>query len=257
MPSADELPAPLTEFARRHALELSDVRWRYDVDRLASTAERVLGSERSAGRERADRREPAAGHRAARRHADDRAGSATANDARRRPGSGWVQSHRRLAIAAPLLAVLVGVGAVVLASGGGDGASSKRLSELIPPSVEEKCDQAENFWLEEDDAVEQRDCVLPDGVGITYGLFRNLGAAQAFVENDFDAARTEQNAKSCGPEVEGRLEKQYSGGNPKCYTDDDRVTINWSYSADPVGVQLVSPGTSVDAAVAARKKLLR
>jgi hypothetical protein len=43
MPSAEELPPSLAEFARRNALELSDARWRYDVDRLTSTVERVLG----------------------------------------------------------------------------------------------------------------------------------------------------------------------------------------------------------------------
>jgi TIR domain len=42
MPSAEELPPALADLARRNALELSDARWNYDVDRLASTAERVL-----------------------------------------------------------------------------------------------------------------------------------------------------------------------------------------------------------------------
>ena len=42
MPSAEELPPALADLARRNALELSEARWNYDVDRLASTAERVL-----------------------------------------------------------------------------------------------------------------------------------------------------------------------------------------------------------------------
>jgi len=43
MPSAEELPPSLADLSRRNALELSDARWRYDVDRLTSTVERVLG----------------------------------------------------------------------------------------------------------------------------------------------------------------------------------------------------------------------
>jgi hypothetical protein len=43
MPPARELPAALAELARRQALELSDRNWRYDVDSLLATLERVLG----------------------------------------------------------------------------------------------------------------------------------------------------------------------------------------------------------------------
>jgi hypothetical protein len=42
MPTAEELPRALADLARRNALELSDARWRFDVDRLAGAAERVL-----------------------------------------------------------------------------------------------------------------------------------------------------------------------------------------------------------------------
>jgi poly-gamma-glutamate capsule biosynthesis protein CapA/YwtB (metallophosphatase superfamily) len=49
MPTAEELPPALADLARRNALDLSDARWRHDVDRLISAAERVLGSRPSAG----------------------------------------------------------------------------------------------------------------------------------------------------------------------------------------------------------------
>jgi TIR domain-containing protein len=42
MPRADELPPSLAKLARRNAIELSDARWSYDVDRLAETVEEVL-----------------------------------------------------------------------------------------------------------------------------------------------------------------------------------------------------------------------
>jgi hypothetical protein len=238
MPSVDELPAPLADFARRHALELSDGRWRYDVDRLVSTAEGVLESGPSA--------EPEPGERA------------TAEDARPPPASGWLQSHRGLAIAASLVALLVGVGAVVLASGGGDGASPK-LSELIPANVQDKCHpvHGKEFWLRDHGAVEQEECELGD-VGITYGRFRSLGAAQDFVENDFQDAlgQKAKNPESCDQEMRARLKAQYEGGDAECYKNDEGVIINWSYSGDPVGVQLYFDGSGVDDAVNERAKVL-
>ncbi len=46
MPTAAELPPTLAPLARRHAIELSDARWRYDVGRLVATLERAVGAER-------------------------------------------------------------------------------------------------------------------------------------------------------------------------------------------------------------------
>ena len=42
MPDPDELPADLRTLARRNAFELSDQRWRYDVDRLTSRLQELL-----------------------------------------------------------------------------------------------------------------------------------------------------------------------------------------------------------------------
>ena len=42
MPEPAELPPPLRSLSRRNALELSDTRWRYDVDRLLAALERLL-----------------------------------------------------------------------------------------------------------------------------------------------------------------------------------------------------------------------
>jgi hypothetical protein len=42
MPEPAELPAPLRALSRRNALELSDSRWRYDVDRLLGALDRHL-----------------------------------------------------------------------------------------------------------------------------------------------------------------------------------------------------------------------
>jgi hypothetical protein len=45
MPGADVLPAPLAKLARRNAVEISDSRWAFDVERLASVIEESLAGE--------------------------------------------------------------------------------------------------------------------------------------------------------------------------------------------------------------------
>lgn len=42
MPRQDELPDDLSALARRHALELSDLRWKHDINQLVSAVERIL-----------------------------------------------------------------------------------------------------------------------------------------------------------------------------------------------------------------------
>jgi hypothetical protein len=42
MPEPGALPAPLRALSRRNAIELSDTRWRYDVDRLLGALDRLL-----------------------------------------------------------------------------------------------------------------------------------------------------------------------------------------------------------------------
>jgi DNA-binding beta-propeller fold protein YncE len=96
MPSSDELPEALRRFAKKHALELSDSRWRHDRDRLVRTLERIAESkadaEREAERETAEReraeRETAeraererAEHEAAERAERERAGREAAERA--------------------------------------------------------------------------------------------------------------------------------------------------------------------------------
>jgi TIR domain len=58
MPSAEELPETLDDFAHRNAVELSDARWAYDVSRLAAwlkTVEEEKAHREQAERERAER----------------------------------------------------------------------------------------------------------------------------------------------------------------------------------------------------------
>jgi len=53
MPSAGDLPAPLAPLTRRHALEIADSRWAYDVGLLAKELEVIAGPPRPSWRARA------------------------------------------------------------------------------------------------------------------------------------------------------------------------------------------------------------
>src|SRR5262245_59134120 len=64
MPRAEELPPTLAKLARRNAIELSDARWSYDVDRLVRTIRDVLGEKEGAARREQPRTESQADPRA-------------------------------------------------------------------------------------------------------------------------------------------------------------------------------------------------
>jgi hypothetical protein len=282
MPGADELPASLADLARRNALDLSDSRWMYDVDRLASAVERVLGersgpsgvSKRLDTEERTGAAHGRVGHPPTDASVDDsHAGVVTPS---------WFRRHSRLAISGAVLAVVVGVAAVIVASGGLSGsasASEARLLHVIPASVREGCERAQgkDFWMETgNDADVQVICQLPTSVRseaaatpgdtsmlpngeVTYGLFPSVRKARDFVEDDFQYELRQESKmpRTCSEETTAQLETDYPGGNAVCYENKDGVFINWRSRESPVAAQLYfEPGTSPDLAVAARAKLL-
>jgi hypothetical protein len=127
MPTAEELPPSLAGLTRRNALELSDGRWNYDVDRLISTVDRVLGAPHPPewGFEPAHAagtpEHTGAGQGRVERHAIP---GAPAHRAHERAGSaGWVGRHWRLAITVVVLAIAAGVAAVIVASQSGSSPS--------------------------------------------------------------------------------------------------------------------------------------
>ena len=268
MPGADELPASLADLARRNALELSDSRWTYDVDRLTSAVERVLGeragpsgvSKRLDTEERTGAAHGRVGHPPTDASVDDsRAGVVTPS---------WFRRHSRLAISGAVLAVVVGVAAVIVASGGDD--AEARLLHVIPASVRDAgCEaQGEDFWMVTgNDAEVAEICQLPTSVlseaipggEVTYGLFPSVRKARDFVEDDYryELRQKSKRPSPCSEETTAQLETDYPGGNAVCYENKDGVFINWRYRESPVAAQLYfESGTSPDVAVAARAKLL-
>jgi hypothetical protein len=238
MPTAEELPRALADLARRNALELSDARWRFDVDRLAGAAERVL----------------------------DRSGEAAVEEDRPTPS----RRRRRWApIAALALAAAAGVVALLVAGGDGGEPSVSRLSDVIPAAIRERCERSEgkDFWMKNLGAVEQEICGLPKSVlsegapggDITYGLFRTAAKARSFVEHDFNSALRDEDkpGKVCSEETTNRLEADYGSGNAECYTNSDGLTINWADRDSGVAAQLYfHQGTRADAAVETLARLV-
>ena len=75
MPSSAELPETLRPFARRHAVELSDTRWTFDVGKLIATLERLETglAEREKSQREAQERAEAEAQAQAEREAQERA----------------------------------------------------------------------------------------------------------------------------------------------------------------------------------------
>jgi hypothetical protein len=283
MPNREDLPPEVRAITRRNALELGDQRWRHDVGRLISTLDELLAEIPVAPSPPSPEPRLATGKAApadAARTAGQTAPPSTVAGpmpAETKPAAPLAGGGRRtrwallgaLAVAAIVVAVVVAV-----SGGGGDGDEDQaeaRLLQVIPASVrEEGCERAQGMddWLDQHGAEVQVNCRLPSSVlseavpdgGLTYGLFPTAGEARDLVRKDFEYEVKENESmksRSCGAQAERLMEADYVGGNAKCYTNKDGVLINWSYRESAVFVQLYfAPGTSPDAAVRARAKLL-
>jgi hypothetical protein len=186
MPTAEELPPSLADLARRNALELSDGRWGYDVGRLSSTVERVLGPAPATSPTPAPapprattgpepdsgsgQREPARGRRPARGRASELA-----------RGTDWLRRH--LALAAALLAVvLAAVIGVVLATG-----SSQSSGELYSDDAGDVSPAGIGFSSLVATA-DHNPPELGDPIRVAFS-FRNVGSRPVTFAETFVAAR--------------------------------------------------------------------
>jgi TolB protein len=120
MPSPDELPADLQPLTRRHAIELSDVRWQYDVGRLTKAIEESLGRPGATSSDEASR----TGERS------------DTSETRAKSGLGGLRGIP-LAVAAVLLVAIIGVAAFLLRSGDGDDDDGGPAAAGAPLSAEE------------------------------------------------------------------------------------------------------------------------
>jgi hypothetical protein len=177
MPDADELPASLAELARLNALEVSDARWGYDVDRLTATVERVLGVRAEPSDEAvADVERP---------HTDSPVDSPPGE----RPiSAGWVRRHLRVALPLLVIGVAVAIGAFVLA-GRDQSDSSPTSSEAEIYRDPEPDVSPEKIELSRLRATgEHSDPEVGDQIEINFSL-KNVGSESVTFADTFIGAR--------------------------------------------------------------------
>jgi hypothetical protein len=97
MPAEDVLPEPLAKLARRNAIEISDSRWKFDVERLIETIEEELNRESAGQTKPASVGAPPVGARPV--------GSETKREASTETRPGWL----KIALIALSALVLIGI----------------------------------------------------------------------------------------------------------------------------------------------------
>jgi hypothetical protein len=204
MPTAEALPSSLASLTRRNALELSDARWNYDVDRLISTVDRVLGvphppewgfePEHASGTAEL-------GHGRVEHQATPGAAPARAEE-RARP-AGWVGRHWRLAVTVAVLAVAAGVVAVIVATQGSSPSSPPGESEIYGDtknSVSADAIELSNLHA----TSQRRPPIIRDRIRIGFSL-KNVGDKPVTFVDTFIAARDPGGAnKDFAEENDGR-----------------------------------------------------
>jgi TIR domain-containing protein len=209
MPGADELPPSLANLARRNALELSDARWRHDMDRLTSTVERVLGV----------RAQPSAGVQEAgsTRHGEETGAAGADVEARRsnlegdgrsheRPASGgWLRRYLRVAIPLLVIGVAVAIGAAVFAGRDQSNSSPTSSEGTIYSDAEPHVspDEIEVSGLSAAGQHAKPD--IGDRIEISFSL-KNVGSEPVTLEATFVGARDPDGGhEDFGHENEGKL----------------------------------------------------
>jgi len=209
MPDADELPASLADLARLNALEVSDPRWRHDVDRLTSTVERVLGvraepSEESRKPDLPDTQEKAGAARAdvERPHTD---APVDGRPRERSISAGWVRRHLRVAVPLLVIGVAVAIGAFVLAgrdqSNSSPASSEGEIHSDTQPHVSPDKIELSRLLA----TGEHTEPEVGDRIEIDFSL-KNVGSEPVTLDETFIAARDPRDSdQDFGSENEGQV----------------------------------------------------
>ncbi|MDQ1560346.1 MAG: hypothetical protein QOD32_3406 [Pyrinomonadaceae bacterium] len=170
MPHPQDLPEDLLPLSRRHALELSDLRWKHDVDRLIRSLEKILAGQREerrrAEQEAAEweRREAEARQQteASKRRKQKAAPAASSARAGARP-----KRVRLTVVAAVAAAVLIAVSVIALR-----GEKVRFVDNLSPPVGQHKEDVAVKVDDPSSPPKESRPQAPPRMVYVPGGEFR-------------------------------------------------------------------------------------
>jgi hypothetical protein len=240
MPGADELPASLAELARRNALELSEARWRHDVDRLTSTVERVLGvraepSEESRELHLPDTQEKTGATRADVKHPHTDA--PVDRRSRERPiSAGWVRRHLRAAVPLLVIGLAVAIGAFVFAGRDQSNPSPTSSEGEIYSDTEPHVSPDEIELSRLLATGEHTEPEIGDRIEIDFSL-KNVGSESVTLDETFIAARDPDDGnEDFGHENEGKV-----------FAPGDVLEISRSVVVDAPGVWKFWPCYSLSA----------
>ena len=215
-PKKDDLPPDLSPLTRRHALEVTDGRWDYDLGVLVKTITRVFAAP-----------EPPAPEPPA-REAEVTPTQPPATEATRSRRNARVP----VAVAAVTLAV-VAVAAVLLVSGGDDGGTTSQAA-AIPKAT--SCDPVKNGWMVPGlGAQVQYRCELkprpPSGnlqsSTLTYGLFASADEARKRFDEGLLFEEEEKGAELCSKSVRDRMGEILSEGHSSCFVHEREYGAIW------------------------------
>ncbi len=247
MPAAEALPEPLRPLTRRNALELSDVRWHYDVGRLVGVLERLLAQRCPPG-------EPCA--------LAPVDGAADASPRPRAKIPAWMRRRAPALGGAVAVAVAALLAFLVLAPGGPDGARNPRAVTPVPghdarpAEVPPTCkNRGMTQWAKDVEAQRQWNCPVADtdavtGAGFTYLEFADAPEAHSSFL-DSKAYELGHGWESCPRTPSERLDVTATR-DAWCLrsTSDGTVEISWhTKGSNVVGVLTADRPTTVAGAV--------
>jgi hypothetical protein len=245
-PAKGDLPEDLAPLTRRHALEITDGRWDYDLGVLARTVGRVLAEEAGAGPSAS--REPA--------HAP---AAAAVPPAKPR----WPPQPAVIAIALVAVAAIAAA-AVLFASGGGeeDGGGSAPAGEVsVAIPTANPCRMQSGWMVTDFGAEEHHECELttsppPENLelpSLVYGRFSDAAAARGSFDEGLDF-EYKNGAESCRQSSLRRMEEVFPQGDTACFIDGESEYISmwWNEDRSPVigNLQFANPTQPEDAVAA-------
>jgi hypothetical protein len=205
-PNPDDLPESIRKLANRHAIELSDSRWDYDVGRLIQRLRETLTGENRSG------------------------GSRT------RGRAFWARHRLKIGAAIAVIAAIA-VAIALLARGGDEsgnlpGLSSEetRLAMSVSPSLRELCSSREP---REESSVAAIECQL---AGADYLILESFPDTAALAKEQDRIFGSLPDARDPCGRSEWNQTLEWNAGGPRlgqlgCYTADGSAVMSWTNDA--------------------------
>lgn len=247
-PGKADLPEDLVPLTRRHALEITDGRWEYDLGVLVRTVRKILAETEAAPQRAAE------------------GPAARVEGALRSPRPGWLRRPAGIAAAVAVVAVIA-VAAVLVASGtgeesGGESPSAGQASTGIPTANPCRPDRG---WMVTDlGAEEHHECELttsppPEGLelpSLVYGRFSSAARARSSFDEGLDFEYRD-GAQSCPQSSSRRMDDVLGQGDTACLIDGEYISMWWNEDRSPViGNLQLAASTEPEKAIAAWERVI-